>query len=288
MVANRINDTVVITRINEKKEKDTVYNVNHVLQMYTREKSTFYFQIAEPLLILNGTKQSSLDIKPKDLVQLQNSSAACFLGDEMYVLQSDSTNTSHKYEFTNGGTMVYNVNLVTGQAKQLFKSADEGDVGILVGAMAVDDDYLYYTLGPYGSYAIVSQNRKTGEIATIQVIRDQKSGNALIPIRLFVYNDDLWASLTDDNESADFTILARVDPHSGEYREEVNFKQYLGDGRIMQRMSSVFDNYLLAWFANSEGSTSSLIAIDLETSQIDTIVDYHSQRGNWRALSGIC
>ncbi len=118
MVANRINNTVVITRINEKKEKDTVYNVNHVLQMYTREKSTFYFQIAEPLLILNGTKQSSLDIKPKDLVELQNSSAACFLGDEMYVLQSDSTDTSHKYEFTNGGTIVYNINLVTGQAKE--------------------------------------------------------------------------------------------------------------------------------------------------------------------------
>src|SRR3989338_2873334 len=130
MVANRINNTVVVTRINEKSEKDTVYNVgNHILQMYTRENATFYFQIAEPLLILNGTKQSSLDIKPKDLVQLQNSSAACFLGNEMYVLQSESTNTTHKYEFTNGGTMVYKVNLLTGQAEQLFKSADEGDVG---------------------------------------------------------------------------------------------------------------------------------------------------------------
>jgi len=235
------------------------------------------------------------------------------------------------------GTLVYSVNLTSGATRRRYQSADEGDTGILVGAMTAvvnskknssqklkqrnnkknkqkqqqlqhsnatktakeeEEGTLYYTLGPYGSYALVTQDLATGEMESITPVRDHKTGKILVPMHLFTdpQDDELMAVLTDEDSDEMKTIIAAIrEPHSGEYEEVFDLSRALSGGgsgsggRVMQRMGTFANGrYFVGWFANGSGSLSKLFAFDLQKRDLVAAVDYYEQEGYWRAVGLEC
>lgn len=296
---NVINSTLNVATIDSLKggiiqEKDYQLSkhINYIATQPSTSESLFFWQLSSSSIsMLRGNStlvQNFITLSPTGLVDLQQAGSVTINNNVMYVLQSTEMRQQNKYYIINGPTAVMGVNMTNGNATRLFNSADEGDTGILIGAFTSDDTNLYYTLGPYGSYALVTQDKKTGEVISIRVVRDQQTGDSLIPMHLFVYNGDLWAVLVNEKGRDVQTVLARVDSQSGQYREELPLYKVFGAGKVMQRMSTIYNKYLLGWFANGEGSTSKLFAIDLVESNIVTAVNYYEQKGRWKALGYTC
>jgi hypothetical protein len=244
-------------------------------------RSQFIFQnSSNAFSMLQGNATlipDAIKLQPADMINLQHAAATTYDDKCLYILQSSPDG-------------VYCVNLTSGFSTRLYDSADTKEqVGLLVGSMTNDDNYLYYTFGPYGSYAIATQDKKSGNVESITVVRDQDTRDVLMPLHLFTYDGDLMAVLINDHEQEIKTWLARVDPESGQYREEFPFYKVFGSGRVMQRMISIYNKrYLLGWFASSEGSTSKLFVLDLQEMDLVAAVDYYEQQGAWRALGYQC
>lgn len=207
-----------------------------------------------------------IDVKESSAIHVDDS------GNSLYALMTSSVNV---------------VNLLTGSVKRLYPSADSSS---LVGALTMSQNEIYYVLGPYSSYALVSQDKKTGSVDNIVPIRHDETGEILIPTNILysVKHGALYGTLYSEN--TDRCVLAEIDEQSGGYRVVFDFYEQLGlSGRVMQHMATLdkSEKVLYGWFANAFGSTSKLFAISVTHGNILSMTDYFDQQGNWKAIGFI-
>jgi hypothetical protein len=237
---------------------------------------------------MNATEMKTLEIS--SLVLLKNAASLYVDGTELYVLMSNSAmKSSGIVNYSEDDDMYFvKIHLITGIVTKLYAS---GDNSALIGALTMSSDEIYYILGPYSSYALVSQDRDTGEVDNIVPIRDEKSGAILLPTNIFYSRklDTLFATL--NSEETDASVLAMIDPDSGTYKTVFHFQKEFGiEGKVMQRMISFNEQQqiLYGWFANSSGSFSKLFLIHVEHGNLISMFDYNDQQGNWKAIGFNC
>lgn len=76
-------------------------------------------------------------------------------------------------------------------------------------------------------------------------------------MRLFVDPEDeeLLACLTNEESAEMETIVAAIEPHTGEYQEIISLSNVFGPGRVMQRMSMLYNGrFLIGWLVSSSVS----------------------------------
>jgi hypothetical protein len=306
-------DIVVVNSIhNNTLINFHAYNLNDGNTVYSKEYDTrkwkaflvafdpisqlFIYQTQLNELVILNAKNASLShvvtLQPNNITDFRKGVSLQVIGNELFVLMSPdgSSKSDHAIsQSANSRLYFIKINLQNGQVTRLFETEENS---ALMRVLAIGKNELFYVLGPYSSYALVSQNLLSGTVDNVVPIRDKDTGSILIATNIFyaAKQNALFAALYSELDGK--SVLAMVDPDSGQYKEIFNFYEEWGrhTGKVMQGMAAFDDKnqILYGWFTNSEGSFSKLFAINIEEGRELLSLDYHDQEGVWKAVGFSC
>lgn len=306
-------DIVVVNSIhNNTLINFHAYNLNKGNTVYSKEydtikwkaflvtfdpiKQLFIYQTQLNELAILDAKNASLSrvvtLQASNITDFRKGVSLQVVGNELFVLMSPdgSSRSEHVTSHgTNSRLYFIKINLQNGQITRLFETEENS---ALMRVLAIGKNELYYVLGPYSSYALVSQNLLSGTVDNVVPIRDRDTGAILIATNIFyaTKQNALFATLYSEQDGK--SVLAMVDPDSGQYKEIFNFYEEWGrhEGKVMQGMAAYDDGnqILYGWFTNGEGSFSKLFAINIEEGGELLSLDYHDQEGVWKTVGFTC